>query len=149
MVKLKKVATINASVEEVYGYLNNPDSWKELYPRITKMWDVQSLSNGGYSYNWMFSMAGLMNINVATENTGLVNNQRLDYKNMCGLKGRKYTEVNETFTLEPADGKTKLSYNAEYNVHIPVVGRIFELMFVNMYEIKINICLANLKKRFA
>ncbi|MBF0317083.1 MAG: SRPBCC family protein [Nitrospirae bacterium] len=147
MVKLKKEATIEASPEVVFNYLNNPDNWRELYPRITKLWDAKALPNGGYSYNWMFNMAGITSVEVASENTDVVRNHRLDFRNMCGLKGKKYTEVNESFKLDSADGVTKLSYTADYVVHIPIAGRVFELMFVRMYEIKINVVIANLKKK--
>ncbi|MBF0539046.1 MAG: SRPBCC family protein [Nitrospirae bacterium] len=148
MVKLKKTATIEASPEEVFNYLNKPENWRELYPKISQLWDVKALPNGGYRYNWMFNMAGITTVDVVTENTDVVRNHRLDYRNTCGLKGkRQYTEVNESFTLEPADGATRLSYAADYVVHIPIVGRVLELIFSRMYDIKINVVIANLKKK--
>jgi len=84
---------------------------------------------------------------VDTENTDVAVNQRIGYKSTYGIKGKKPIELDETISFSPEDGKTKLTYKAEYKVPVPVVGTLIEAVFMKMNERMIKTCLNNLKAK--
>jgi len=147
MAVLERTITINASVEKVFNFLIKPESWKEIYPKITEIRDVQSLPNGGYRFSYRFNMFAGMRCEVDTENTDVAVNQRIGYKSTCGIKGNKPVELNETISFSPEDGKTKLTYKAEYKVPVPVVGVLIESVLMKINERMIRTCLNNLKAK--
>jgi hypothetical protein len=51
------------------------------------------------------------------------------------------------WNLEPADGGTRLTVEAEYRVPVPVLGRLAEALVVKMNEREGELILANLKAR--
>jgi carbon monoxide dehydrogenase subunit G len=147
MAVLERTITINAPVEKVFNFLIKPESWKEIYPKITEIRDIQSLPNGGYRFSYRFNMFAGMRCEVDTENTDVVTNQLIGYKNTCGIKGKKSVELNETISFSPEDGKTKLTYKAEYKVPVPVVGVLIESVLMKINERMIRTCLNNLKAK--
>ena len=142
---LEKTITINAPVEKVFNFLIKPESWKEIYPKITEIRDIQSLPNGGYRFSYRFNMFAGMHCEIDTENTDVVVNQRLAYKNTCGVKGIKRIELDETISFSSEDGKTKLIYRAENKVSVPVIGVLIETFLMKMNERMVKTCLANIK----
>ncbi len=146
MAVLEKTITINASVNKVYSFLNKPENWKQIYPKITEIKDIQPLT-AGYRYRWKFNMVVGMSCSVDSENTDVVSNQRLGYKNTCGIGGTRVVELNEIFTLNSEKGKTRLDYLANNSVHIPLVGKLFEPLFMEMNDRRIKSCFANLKAK--
>ena len=47
MAVLDKTIIINAPVEKIFDFLIKPESWKEIYPKITNIEKVESLPTGG------------------------------------------------------------------------------------------------------
>jgi len=147
MAVLEKITTINAPVEKVFNFLIKPESWKDIYPNITEVRDVQSLPTGGYRFSCRFNMFAGMHCEVDTENTDVAVNQRIGYKSTYGIKGKKPVELDETISFSPEDGKTKLTYKAENKVLVPVVGTLIEALLMRMNERMIKTCLNNLKAK--
>jgi len=145
MAVLEKTITINAPVDKVFSFLNKPENWKVIYPKITKIRDIQPLPSGGYSYAWRFKMVAGIPCEVMSENTEIVANQRLGIKNRCGIKGVRYVELNETLHLDSEDGKTKLTYRASNKVPVPLIHALFETLFMKMNGRRVNSLLENLK----
>jgi len=146
MAVLERTITINVPVEKVFNFLIKPESWKEIYPNITEIRDIQSLPTGGYRFSCRFNMFAGMRCEVDTENTDVAVNQRIGYKSTYGIKGKKPVELDETISFSPEDGKTKLTYKAEYKVPVPVVGTLIETVFMKMNERSIKTCVNKILK---
>lgn len=144
---LDKTIVINAPVEKVYNFLIKPESWKEIYPKITNIEKVESLPDGGYRYHCKFDMFAGMQCEVDTENTEVVSNERIGYHNTCGFLGKKTIDVDELLQFDSENGKTKLTYHATNTVPIPIIHEFIESLLMKMNERMINKCLTNLKAK--
>ena len=58
--------------------------------------------------------------------------------------GVKSTQI---WTFEPSDGGTKATFEVEYTVPIPVLGKLAEAIVVKMNDHEGDIIMANLKSR--
>jgi hypothetical protein len=58
--------------------------------------------------------------------------------------GVKSTQI---WTFEPENGGTKVTFEVEYTVPIPVIGKLAEAIVVKMNDHEGDVLLANLKSR--
>lgn len=140
MAKLKKTITINAPVEKVFGYWQKPTNLPEIWPSIVEVSDVKTLANGGNSFQYVYKMAG-MHLKGTSEDTECVPNQRTVNKSKGGI------QATQTFTYQPEAGGTKLIWEIEYTVPIPLLGKLAEAVIVKMNEREAELVMANLKAR--
>ena len=139
MAKVERSITINAPVEKVCGYIK-PENLPEFWPRLVEVKDVQPLPNGGFSNKWVYKMAG-MRFEGSSEDVEIVPNERLVTKTKGGI------ESTQTWMFIPEAGGTKVTFGVEYNIPIPVLGKLAEAIVVKMNEHEAELLLANLKAR--
>ena len=140
MAKVSKTITINAPVEKVFGYIDEPTNLPEIWPSLVEIKDVQPLPNGGHSDRWVYKMAGIR-FEGTSEGTEHVANQRIVSKTKGGV------ESTQTWRFQPEAGGTKVTFEVEYTVPIPVLGKLAEAVIVKMNEHEGDLILANLKAR--
>jgi len=140
MAKLAKTATIKAPVEKVFAFTTDPTTLAEVWPSLAEVRDVQRLPNGGTSFRYVYKMAGLR-LEGTSEDTEYAANQRVVNKTKGGV------QATQTFTFQPEAGGTKLIWEIEYTVPIPLLGKLAEAIIVKMNEREIELVLANLKDR--
>jgi uncharacterized protein YndB with AHSA1/START domain len=140
MAKVEKTITINAPIEKVFGYVEEPTNLPEIWPSLVEAKDVQRLPNGGTSFRWVYKMAGVR-FEGTSEDTDYVANQRVVSKTKGGI------ESTVTWTFQPEAGGTKVTYEAEYTVPIPLLGKLAESFIVKQNEGEAELILANLKAR--
>ena len=138
MAKVEKTITINAPVEKVFGYFDEPTNLPEIWPSMVEVKDVQRLPNGGTSFRFMYKAAGIL-LESTSEDTEYVANQRMVSKRKGGI------ESTTTVMFQPEAGGTKVTFEAEYTMPIPVLGKIAEAVAVKANEREIELMLANLK----
>ena len=140
MAKVEKTITINAPVEKVCGYINVPTNLPEIWPSMVEAKDVQPLPNGGNSFRWVYKMAGVR-FEGTSEDTEVVANQRVVSKTKGGI------ESTVTWMFQPEADGTKVTFEAEYTVPIPLLGKLAEAFIVRQNEHEAELLLANLKAR--
>ena len=140
MATVKKSITINAPKEKVFDYIAEPRNMPEIWPSLIENKDIEQLPNGGYKYNWVYSMAG-MRFEGTNEDLEVVPNQRIVSKTEGGIK----SEI--TWEFQPENGDTKVIFNGEYTVPIPLIGKLAEVFIVKQNENEAETILANLKAR--
>ena len=140
MAKVEKTITINAPVEKVFDYIDQPTNLPEIWPSLMEIKDVQTLPNGGHTDRWVYKMAG-MRFEGTTEGIEHVTNQRIVSKTKGGV------ESTQTWVFQPEAGGTKVTFEVEYTVPIPVLGKLAEAIIVKMNEHEGDLVLANLKAR--
>ena len=139
MAKLTKSITINAPVEKVFGYVSDSTNLPEIWPSLVEMKDVKHLPDGRTTDHWTYKMAGMHLKGTTT--TEYVENKSVISKTEGGVKS---TQI---WTFEPEDGGTKATFEVEYTVPIPVLGRLAEVIVVKMNEHEGDTIMANLKSR--
>jgi uncharacterized protein YndB with AHSA1/START domain len=138
--KVTRTITINAPVEKVFGYINEPTSLLEVWPSMVEAKDVHRLPNGGNRFRWVYKMAGVR-LEGASEDTDVVPNERVVSETKDGMESRI------TWAFQPEAGGTKVTFEAEYTVPIPVLGKVAEALIVKLNENEAGVLLANLKAR--
>ena len=139
MAKLTKSITINAPVEKVFGYVSDSTNLPEIWPSLMEMKDVKHLPDGKTTDSWTYKMAGMRL--KGTTVTEYVKNKSIISKTEGGVKS---TQI---WTFEPEDGGTKATFEVEYTVPIPVIGKLAEAIVVKMNDHEGDIIMANLKSR--
>ena len=140
MANVKKSIVISAPVEKVFEYINVPTNLTEIWPSMVEAKDVQRLSNGGNSFRWVYKMAG-MSFEGVSEDTDVVPNERIVSKTEGGIE----SEV--TWAIQPENGGSIVTFDAEYTVPIPLLGKLAEAFIVKLNENEAETILANLKSR--
>ena len=140
MATVKKSITINAPVEKVFEYINDPAKLPEIWPSMVDAKDIQPLPNGGNKFRWVYKMAG-MHFEGISEDVEVVPNQKVVSKTEGGL------ESTITWGFQPEGGGTKVTFQGEYTVPIPLLGKLAEAFIVKQNEHEAEVILANLKAR--
>lgn len=140
MARIKKTITINAPVEEVFGYVEEPANVPEYWPSVIEVKDVEQLQNGGTKYRWVYKMAGVR-FEGSSEAIEYIPNQRTINDNKGGVPGTI------TWTYEPEDGGTKVTFEAEYTVNLPLLRRLAESFLIKVNEQEAETVLANVKAK--
>ena len=140
MATIKKSIKINAPVEKVFKYANKPENLPEIWPSMIEAKNIKELPNGGYSYDFVYKMAG-MRLTGSSVDTEVVPNERSVSESTGGI------ESTITWSFEPEDGGTKVTSLAEYKIPVPLLGKIAEAFIVKMNENEGDTIMANLKAR--
>ena len=140
MATVKKSIAISAPVEKVFEYINVPSNLTEIWPSMVEAKDVQRLPNGGNRFRWVYKMAG-MSFEGISEDTDVVPNKRIVSKTEGGIESKI------TWITQPEDGGTNVTFEGEYTVPIPLLGKLAEAFIVKLNEHEAEAILANLKAR--
>jgi uncharacterized protein YndB with AHSA1/START domain len=140
MAKLERSITINAPAAKIFEYVNVPTNLPEIWPSMVEARDVQRLPNGGNSFRWVYKMAGVR-FEGTSEDTECVDCERVVSETKGGIESKL------VWAFEPEDPGTKTTFQAEYTVPIPLLGRLAERVIVKMNEHESEVLLANLKAR--
>jgi hypothetical protein len=100
--------------------------------------DIRDLPNGGKHFHWSYKMAGIR-FEGDTDEVEVVPNKKLVGKNEKGI------ESTITWLLDEHGEDTDLTFEADYTVPVPVLGRFAEKVIVRMNENEAETLLANLK----
>ena len=138
MATVKSSITINAPVEKVFEY-TTPENLPEVWPSLVEVKNVKELPDGGYSWDWVYKMAG-MNFNGSSEHVEYVDNERTVAQS-TGI------DSTITWTYESVGSGTKMTTLTEYKIPVPLLGKVAEAFVVKMNENESNTILANLKAR--
>jgi uncharacterized membrane protein len=140
MAKVETSIFINAPVEKVFGYFDEPANHLEIWPGWIEVTDVQRLPNGGFGFRWMYKMAGIR-LEGTTQTIEHVPNQRIVGKSKGTI------ETTQIFTFQPEDGGTKVTFEIDYTLPIPLLGRLVEAVVVKQNQREVELVAANLKAR--
>lgn len=97
MAKVKKTITINAPVEKVFKFMNEPTNLPEIWPSFIEAKDVKRLPNSGNSFRYVYKMTG-MRLEGTSEDIEFVSNQRVV------TKSKGSVGATQIYTFQPEDG---------------------------------------------
>lgn len=139
MARIEKSIKINAPVEKVFEFAI-PENLPEIWPSLVEVSNVKELPNGGYSWDFVYKMAG-MRFNGSSKHTEFVLNDRTVSETTGGI------EATITWLYQSEDGGTKLTTIADYKIPVPLLGKLAESFIVKFNENESETILANLKAR--
>jgi len=140
MMKVHKKATIHAPINKVFAYMTDPRNLPEIWPSMVEVKNVRTNTHGGYDFDWVYKMGG-MHFNGSSDTTEFVINKHHVTKSTKGIES-KFTWDYET----TRDG-TQLTLEVEYNVPVPLIGKIAETILTKQNEHEAEFMLENLKNK--
>jgi uncharacterized membrane protein len=138
--KVQQTILINAPVEEVFAFVENPSNLPDLWPSLERITHVERQPNGWYSANYVYRIAG-MRFEGHTDLIEYVPNQRIITRSKAGVEGTL------GWIFQSEGGGTRLTIEADYTASVPVVGKIAEALLVRQHEQEAKILLANIKAK--
>lgn len=138
MVKIERSIHINAPVEKVFAYQSDPHNTPEYWPSFIEVKDLEKLPDGGQKYNWTYKMAG-MRLNGSTSTIDFEENKLIKTKSEGGI------DSTITYSYEPEGDGTRVSILVEYEIPIPVLGKLAESFILKTNEREADTVMANLK----
>ena len=138
MAKVERSITINAPVEKVFNYINDPMNQPEWVPSTMEITDVSG-SGVGQRYRWTYKMAGVL-LKGETTVTEHLPNERI----VTQIQGG----VTSTWILsfKTQDGGSIMELDIEYTIPIPVIGKIAEKIVLKRNEQEADLAMANVKE---
>jgi len=140
MAKLDRTVTIDAPIEKVFQFVEDPSNFPEVWPSMMEVKDVERLPSGGRKFGWVYKMAGVK-LEGTSETIEYEENRRVVSETKGGIQSR----FEWSFTPE-GDGTT-LRVDMEYTVPVPVVGKLAESVIVKMNEREASALVSNIKDR--
>ena len=140
MARVVRSISIDAPVEKVFGYFDDPTNLPEVWPSLLEVRNVKRLPNGGNSFRFVYKMAAIR-FEGTSEDVDYIPNEL----SITESKGGIASTI--TLTYRPEDGGTKLTMENEYTVPIPVLGRLAEAVILRQNEREVELLLANVKDR--
>ena len=135
-----KSISINAPVEKVFAFVENPANIPDLWPSLLEAKNIVMMENGGYQYDWLYKMAG-MKVEGSTKTVEYIKNEKIVDQTLKGVDSKF------TWTFKPEQDTTNVTLGVEYTIPVPVLGRLAESVFVRQNEKEGEILLQNLKAR--
>lgn len=140
MARLSDSIHVDAPVERIFEYMDQPENQVEITPSLTRSETVERLENGGARAAYTYSMAGV-SLDGHVTATRYEPPERIVFEMTGDLEG----EIEWRF--EEENGGTRVTYNADYEVPVPVVDAVVE-PFVKRYNSRVlRSTLENLRER--
>ncbi len=119
MDKVSKTVSINAPVEKVFAYMEDPAHLPDIWPSIMEISNIKEEADGKRTYDWVYKMGG-MKFNGQSETIEFIRNKRIVVNNPKGIKSKF------TWDYEQEGNGTRLDLQAEYVVPVPLLGKLAE-----------------------
>ena len=142
MITIGEAVTISAPVKKIFNYISTPNNLPEFWPSLVEVTDVQSLPKGGYKARYVYKMAGI-HFKGTGEYTEIVPNKSLVIVTKGGIKSIL------TWAFRAQANRTRVSLTVNYDIPVPLLGKLAEVVVKKMNEQELTLMLANLRMIFA
>lgn len=138
MVKVERSITINARVEKVFAYIDDPVNGMKCLPSLTDVRDITG-QGIGKRWKWTYKMMGLP-LQGEAEVIEHIPNQRCVAKTTGGILSTW------TWAFKAEAGGTRLNLVVEYTIPMPVLGKVAERLVLRLNEREFTLGMGNLKE---
>ena len=138
MKRIERSVMINAAVEKGFKFISDPMNQVNWMPSMVSIKDVKG-SGLGTSWRWTYKMAGLLFEGEGTfaEHIPI---KRIVIENKGGIKSTF------AYDFEPHNNGTMLKLVIEYNIPVPVLGKIGETILLKRNEREADLAMTNIKE---
>ena len=139
MATINNSTHINAPVEKVFAYVTEPMNAPEFIVSLSEVTDVTG-SGVGQHWNWKYKMIGIPLHGESTVTEQVPNEREV-------LKGKGGITSTFTWTFAPDEGGTKLDWEVDYTIPVPVLGKLAEKLVLKRNEREMAMNLQNIKEQ--
>jgi uncharacterized membrane protein len=140
MATISKSIDIDAPVEQVFAFFNEPSNLPEIWPSMLEVSNVERKADGNYGFDWQYKMVGIR-FRGRSDSTVFEKNKRVVLKSETGIPN------NIDYVYESVGNKTRLSMNVDYTVPGQVLGKLAAPIVNRINEHEAETVLQNLKVR--
>lgn len=140
MKKIENSIRIQAPVSRVNDYVTQPEHFLEIWPSMVEVSNVQRTPDGAHSFDWLYKMAG-MHFRGHSETKKLDQNRSIEVHNSGGIPSVF------RWSFEGHDDTTTVKLEVEYEIPVPLLGRLGEAFLVKLNERENQTVFDNLKAR--
>ena len=141
MASINKEILINAPLEKIFNYVFNPTNLTQIWPRFMVIKNEQLLPNSGYSFEYVYKMAG-KHFEGTGEYTNINPNAGLSVK----TKGAIDSEI--TWTFRSKENQTRVTLSVDYRVPLPILSLLSGHIAIAMNDQEAELILNNLRATF-
>jgi hypothetical protein len=138
MERIEKVVTVNAPVQAIFRFINEPCNFMRIWPGMIEVTDVNRSKNGGRNFRCVSKMAAVR-IQQINECAEYVVNRSITHKISGGMHGAI------RWLFEAQNGLTQVTVRMEYEIPYPLLKRYMRIAVVQQNELDIEALLSNLK----
>jgi carbon monoxide dehydrogenase subunit G len=138
MAEIRRHIEIRAPVEKVFEFMEEPKNLVEIWPSMQEVRNVKEQPEGGQTYDWTYKMAGIK-FKGSSKTLEFVENERSVVVNEEGIPSKL------TWEYSPSGEGSSLDVHIEYQIPVPVLGKLAEKVVVKMNENEADTLLSNLK----
>lgn len=141
MIKMTKAIVVAAPQEKIFDVLNDIANIPEIWRNLSNIHNLKDLPNGGHSFEFDYTMAG---ITIHGTSTDLV----YDRPNRTVTRTTGGIISTLSWTLTPHANGVNVVFTADYEAPIPVVGKLAETIIAKVNETDMVYVLNYLKLKF-
>ncbi|MEF8822724.1 MAG: SRPBCC family protein [Desulfohalobiaceae bacterium] len=139
--KINKSIVIDASPKEVFSFTGD---WKNLpeYQKGIENWQPTTENTRGEGAKFSYTTNELgIEFDIETKIVDVTLNEERVWRTVSGA------DIEAKYLFEPQNGRTKTTYILDYNLPIPIIGNILDVLLVReSRELWVENTLQNLKK---
>jgi uncharacterized protein YndB with AHSA1/START domain len=140
MERIEKSVLIEAPVARVFEYMTDPTNLLEIWPSMVSVANAEVKADGAHEFDWTYKMAGL-HFHGRARTLDVERNRRRVVRNDAGIPS--------TFTwgFEQREHGTEVTLLVDYELPIPLLGRLAAPFLRRVNEREAETMLENLKER--
>jgi uncharacterized protein YndB with AHSA1/START domain len=140
MATVERSSLIDAPVDKVFTFLDDPTHLPEIWPSMVEVKDVQQLPQGGERYHWSYKMAGMRFEG---------DSETVEYEPNKHILQKSSGDIPSTFdwTFTPENGSTRFALKVEYEIPQTLLAKLAEPLIVKLNEREADSFVGNLKDR--
>jgi len=138
MATMQNEVVIEAPVEKIFTYVNNPSNLALIWPSLYEIKNENLLANGGYSFQWAYKMGGVRFAGTG-ECTSFTPNLLLVFQIEGAIKGTL------TFSFQSNHFRTRVNVLADYQIPLPLLNLLSEVIITKMNEREGGVIMDNLR----
>ena len=142
MTKFTKSIEVPAPAEEIFNVIDDPNNLSRIWRNLSNIRNQRRLPNGGIRFEFDYSMAGITMKGTSTDIEHIFPT-RIVTRTTGGITSTL------TFNFRPIIGKsTRVDVTVEYEVPVPLVGKMAEIVIAKINESDIVYVLNYLMLKF-
>jgi hypothetical protein len=138
MERIEKRIIVNAPVQAIFRFINEPFNLMRIWPGMIEVTDVSRSKNEGRNFRCVSKMANVR-IEYNKECTEHIVNRSLTHKISGGMRGAI------RWLFETENEHTRISLRMEYEIPYLLLKRHTQIAIVRQNDLDIEILLSNLK----
>ncbi len=137
---ISKSIIINAPIEKVFAFMQDPTNLPEIWSSMVEIKNPQINKLGGYDFGWVYKMAGLKFDGESTT-TEFIRNKKIVTESTKGIRSKF------VWSFDYAKDQTHLTLDVEYTIPIPLINKLADGFITKTNETEAESTLKNLKSR--